>query len=72
VPSNVLASQINYQGLIVQTIDIKESLKAKLDLPTCKVVFNRDNFIDAEEGALLEEPYDFDTEATTISGSWIS
>ena len=39
-------------------------MERKLDLPTCKVVFNRDNFIDARGRALLDEPYDYDTDAT--------
>ncbi len=62
---HVLASQVKYRGLVIQTIDIDGNLlKRKLDLPSCKVVFNQDNFIDARGDALLDDPYNYDAYAT--------
>src|SRR5208337_4024795 len=62
---HVLASQVKYRGLVIQSIDIDGNLlKRKLDLPSCKVVFNQDNFIDAKGDALLDEPYNYDADAT--------
>ena len=61
----VLGSQIKYRGLSIQSIDIDGNLlQRKLDLPSCKVVFNKDNFIDAKGNALLEDPYNYDADAT--------
>ena len=61
----VLGSQIKYRGLLINSIDIDGNLlQRKLDLPTCKVVFNKDNFIDAKGNALLEDPYNYDADAT--------
>ena len=61
----VLGSQIKYRGLSIQSIDIDGNLlQRKLDLPSCKVVFNKDNFIDAKGNALLDDPYDYDADAT--------
>jgi autotransporter translocation and assembly factor TamB len=61
----VLGSQIKYRGLTIQSIDIDGNLlQRKLDLPSCKVVFNKDNFIDAKGNALLEDPYDYNADAT--------
>ena len=62
---HVLASQLKYRGLLIQSIDIDGSLlKRKLDLPNCRVVFNKDNFINARGDALLEDPYNYDAYAT--------
>jgi autotransporter translocation and assembly factor TamB len=62
---HVLASQIKYRGLAIQSIDIEGNLlKRKLDLPSCQVVFNQDNFIDAKGDALLDEPYNYNADAT--------
>jgi autotransporter translocation and assembly factor TamB len=61
----VLGSQIKYRGLLVQSIDIEGNLlQRKLDLPSCKVVFDRDNFVDAKGNALLEDPYNYDADTT--------
>ncbi len=62
---HILASQVKYRGLVLKSIDIDGNLlKLKLDLPTCKVVFNQDNFIDAKGDTLLEDPYNYDADAT--------
>ncbi len=62
---HVLASEVKYRGLVIQSIDIDGNLlKRKLDLPSCKVVFNQDNFIDARGDALLDDPYNYDADAT--------
>ena len=62
---HVLASQVKYRGLVIQSVDIDgDLLNRKLDLPSCKVVFNQDNFIDAKGNALLDEPYNYDADAT--------
>jgi autotransporter translocation and assembly factor TamB len=62
---HVLASQVKYRGLAIQSIHFDGNLlKRKLDLPSCKVVFNQDNFIDARGDALLDEPYNYDADAT--------
>jgi autotransporter translocation and assembly factor TamB len=61
----VLGSQIKYRGLLVQSVDIEGNLvQRKLDLPSCKVLFNVDNFIDAKGNALLEDPYNYDADVT--------
>ncbi|MBV9130020.1 MAG: translocation/assembly module TamB domain-containing protein, partial [Verrucomicrobia bacterium] len=61
----VLASQIKYRGLTIQSVDINGNLfQSKLELPSCKVVFNKDNYIDAKGDALLEDPYSYDADAT--------
>jgi hypothetical protein len=61
----VLGSLINYRGLLVQSIDIEGNLlQRKLDLPSCKVVFDKNNFIDAKGNALLEDPYNYDADTT--------
>ncbi len=62
---HVGGNQINYRGLSIQIIQIDGTLlNHKVDLPTCKVTFNKENFIDAKGNALLEEPYDYDSDAT--------
>jgi autotransporter translocation and assembly factor TamB len=62
---HVDGNQINYRGLSVRTIQIEANLlDQKLELPTCKITFNKDNFIDANGNALLQEPYDYDSNAT--------
>ena len=62
---HVLASQVKYRGLVIQSVDIDGNLlNRKLDLPSCKVVFNQDNFVDAKGDALLDEPYNYDADAT--------
>ena len=62
---HVLASQVKYRGLVIQSVDIDgDLLNRKLDLRNCKVVFNQDNFIDAKGNALLDEPYNYDADAT--------
>jgi autotransporter translocation and assembly factor TamB len=62
---HLLAGQLKYRGLLIQSIDIDGSLlKRKLDLPNCKIIFNQDNFINARGDALLEEPYNYDAYAT--------
>ena len=59
------ANQLNYRGLLVRTIQFEANLmNQKLELPTCKITFNKDNFIDAKGNALLQEPYDYDSNAT--------
>ncbi len=61
----VLGSQIRYRGLLIQSIDIDGKLsQSQLDLPTCKVVFNKDNYLDAKGNALLEDPYNYQADAT--------
>jgi TamB, inner membrane protein subunit of TAM complex len=61
----VLGSQVNYRGLLVQSIDIDSNImQRKLALPSCKVVFDRNNFIDAKGNVLLEDPYNYDVDAT--------
>jgi autotransporter translocation and assembly factor TamB len=60
----VLGSQIKYRGLTIKSIDIDGNLlQGKLELPSCKVAFNKDNFIDAKGDALLEDPYSYDADA---------
>ena len=62
---HVDGNQINYRGLLVQIIQIDANLlNQKLELPTCKITFNKDNFIDTKGNALLKEPYDYDSDAT--------
>ena len=61
----VLGSQIKFRGLLIQSIDIDGKLsRSQLDLPTCKVVFDKDNYIDAKGDALLEGPYNYHADAT--------
>ena len=65
VQLRVLGDGIKYRGLLTQNIDIEgEILHRKLDLLTCKIVFDRDNFIDAKGNALFEDPYNYDADAT--------
>jgi autotransporter translocation and assembly factor TamB len=60
----VLGKTIKYRGLSVQNIDIAGDLvERKLDLASCKVVFDQKNFIDASGGAGMEEPYDYNANA---------
>jgi autotransporter translocation and assembly factor TamB len=60
----VVGSRVKYRGLLIQSIDIDgKLLQRKLDLPTCKVVFNKDNFVDAKGNALVEDPYTYDADA---------
>jgi autotransporter translocation and assembly factor TamB len=60
----VLARQIKYRGLLIQSVDIDGNLlQRKLDLPSCKIVFNQNNFIDARGDAVLDDPYDYDADA---------
>jgi autotransporter translocation and assembly factor TamB len=60
----VLGNGIKYRGLSVQSIDLAgDLLQRKLDLPSCKVVFDQQNFIDASGGAEMEEPYDYKANA---------
>jgi autotransporter translocation and assembly factor TamB len=60
----VLGSQIKYHGLPIQDVDIEGNLlQRQLSLPSCKVVFNKDNFIDAKGNALLGDPYNYDADA---------
>jgi len=62
---HVDGNQIDYRGLLIQIIQIEGNLlDHKVDLPTCRITFNKDNFIDAKGNALLEEPYDYDSDAT--------
>src|SRR5208283_3703512 len=62
---HVDGNQINYRGLLVRTIQFEANLlNQKLELSTCKITFNKDNFIDANGNALLQEPYDYDSNAT--------
>ena len=59
----VLGSEIKYRGLTIQSVNINGNLaQRKLDLPSCNIVFNKDNFIDAKGNALLEEPYNYDAD----------
>ena len=68
---HVLASQVKYRGLAIQSIHIDGNLlKRKLDLPSCKVIFDQDNFIDARGDALLDEPYNYDADATISFRIW--
>jgi autotransporter translocation and assembly factor TamB len=61
----VQGNQINYRGLRIQSIDINGNLlQRQLDLPSCNVVFNKDNSIDAKGNALLEDPYRYDVDST--------
>jgi hypothetical protein len=61
----VLANRVKYRGLLIQSINIDGKLvQRKLDLPTCKVTFNKDNFIDTKGNAIIEEPYNYDADAT--------
>ena len=61
----VLGSLIKFRGLLVQSIDIEGNLlQQKLDLPSCKVVFDKNNFIEAKGDALLEDPYNYDADTT--------
>jgi autotransporter translocation and assembly factor TamB len=61
----VLGSLIKFRGLLVQSIDIEGNLlQKKLDLPSCKVVFDKNNFIEAKGNALLEDPYNYDADTT--------
>jgi autotransporter translocation and assembly factor TamB len=61
----ILGDQIKYRGLLIQSVDISGNLlERKLDLPSCKVIFNKDNFIDAKGNALLEDPYNYDADTT--------
>ncbi len=61
----VLGSLIKYRGLLVQSIDIEGNLlQRKLDLPSCKIAFDKNNFIDAKGNALLEDPYNYDADTT--------
>jgi autotransporter translocation and assembly factor TamB len=61
---SVEGSQIKYRGLTMQSIDIKGNLlQQKVELPSFKVVFNKDNFIDAKGNALLEDPYNYGADA---------
>jgi autotransporter translocation and assembly factor TamB len=63
----VLGNSIKYRGLSVQNVDIAGSLlQRKMDLQSCKVVFDRKNFIDASGGAKIEEPYDYDANANIL------
>jgi autotransporter translocation and assembly factor TamB len=60
----VLGNQINYRGLLIQNIQIEANLlDQKLDLPACRITFNKNNFVDAKGNALLEEPYDYNSNA---------
>ncbi len=60
-----LGSLIKFRGLLVQSIDIEGNLlQEKLDLPSCKVVFDKNNFIEAKGDALLEDPYNYDADTT--------
>jgi autotransporter translocation and assembly factor TamB len=60
----LLGSQIKYRGLLIQSVDIDGNLlQGKLSLPSCKVVFNNDNFIDAKGNVLLEDPYNYNADA---------
>jgi autotransporter translocation and assembly factor TamB len=62
---HVDGNQINIRGLSIQLIQIEGNLlDHKLDLPTCRITFDKDNFIDAQGNALLEEPYDYHSGAT--------
>ena len=57
----VTGGQIKSRGLFIQSVDVDGTLLAhKLDLPICKIVFNKDNFIDAKGNALLDDPYNYD------------
>ncbi|MBV8376734.1 MAG: translocation/assembly module TamB domain-containing protein [Verrucomicrobia bacterium] len=61
----VTGGQIKYRGLTIQSIDIDGNLlQKKLQLPSCKVTFNKDNFLDAKGDALLEDPYNYEANAT--------
>ena len=56
----VLGKAIKYRGLSVQSVDIAgDLLQRKLDLPSCNVVFDQQNFVDARGGAGMKEPYDY-------------
>jgi autotransporter translocation and assembly factor TamB len=58
-------SLIKYRGLQIQSIDIEGNLlQRKLDLPSCKVVFDKNNFVDAKGNALLEEPFNYDADTS--------
>ena len=64
----VVGSQVKYRGLLIRSIDIDgRLLQRKLDLPTCKVVFNNDNFIDAKGNALIQDPYNYEADATVAT-----
>jgi autotransporter translocation and assembly factor TamB len=61
----VLGNRIKYRGLLIQSVDIDgKLLQRKLDLPTCRVTFNKDNFIDTKGNALIDDPYNYDADAT--------
>ncbi len=61
----VMGSQIKSRGLLIQSIDVDGTLlQRKLDLPSCKVVFNKDNFFEAKGNTLLNDPYNYDADAT--------
>jgi autotransporter translocation and assembly factor TamB len=61
----VLGKSIKYRGLSVQRVDVAgDLLQRNLDLPSCKVVFDQNNFVDASGGAKIEEPYDYNANAT--------
>jgi autotransporter translocation and assembly factor TamB len=60
-----LADEVKYRGLSIQKVDVEGSLlHRKLDLPSCKVVFDQNNFIEAGGYLLLDEPYNYDATAT--------
>jgi autotransporter translocation and assembly factor TamB len=62
---HALANEVKYRGLSIQKVDVAGSfLQRKLDLPSCKVVFDQNNFIEAGGHLLLDEPYDYDATAT--------
>ena len=60
----VLGKSIRYRGLSIQNIDIAGNLlQRRLDLPSCKVVFDENNFIDASGNAQMEDPLAYDANA---------
>jgi autotransporter translocation and assembly factor TamB len=62
---HALANEVKYRGLSIQKVDVEGSfLQRKLDLPSCKVVFDQNNFVEAGGHLLLDEPYDYDATAT--------
>jgi hypothetical protein len=61
----VSGKQIKYRGLLIEDVGIEgKLLQGRIDLPTCKVVFNKDNFVDTKGNALLADPYDYGVDAT--------
>jgi autotransporter translocation and assembly factor TamB len=60
----VFGKDIRYRGLSIQKVDISGELAQRnLHLPSCRVIFNDKNFVDASGNAKAEEPYDYEGSA---------